>query len=508
MDRVVVDGTALSWVDDPSGARLEVGTSDAGGPSRAARSAFRLTPEGGRIRVGMALIPTTRVVDISIQPSVLMEVLPIDVGSCRPGSSGSVAARWVARLSERSSIWHPSDPDSAGLIRTVGGGAFPLLGAAYDRGASPVREIPRWAACTLTRTSARDAARAAFTSKATRPVIAGLARGLVQRHREQPDDPDPVEATDGGGGVTCVSLLGIGLALMGDPVLEPDDLARLLGQDCSDCRPALWPTSQQIALFRGQAPMLGRTRASRLLVEAATRADGIRLLSRIITALDHVGHLLPRTIANRLEDLDHQCHELLPIDPNPTRGRWGPLPQRSTRPAPPAPPRPRAVPPGRPGEDLTADLQGPPDHAPRAPAPADPRRRALLAPHHEDHRSPAPGDSGLRDTIRALHGAAPSDGLVLIVPRSGAELQAWGRRFANCVGGYSAAVEAGRSHIVGVELHEALTYCLEIKPDRTIRQFLGYRNRAVPREHTTVVARYLVARGALDAGNRANRVWL
>ncbi|MGA2836219.1 MAG: PcfJ domain-containing protein [Acidimicrobiales bacterium] len=101
-----------------------------------------------------------------------------------------------------------------------------------------------------------------------------------------------------------------------------------------------------------------------------------------------------------------------------------------------------------------------------------------------------------------------SDGLVLVVPRSGAELQAWGRRFANCVGSYSAAVEAGRSHIVGVELHEVLSYCLEIKPDRTIRQFLGYRNRAVPREHATVVARYLMSRGALDAGNAANRVWL
>ena len=91
-----------------------------------------------------------------------------------------------------------------------GGIAFPLLGAAYDLGASPLEEIPRWAGPVLAAPTVADGARTAFGASATRPV----RRALVEAIRPLPTGQ--------------VDLTVLALALMASDVLEPDRLARVL----------------------------------------------------------------------------------------------------------------------------------------------------------------------------------------------------------------------------------------------------------------------------------------
>lgn len=507
MERVEVDSTVLTWLDGVSGGRLEIGAIDAIASKCATRSAFQLTPADGRIRIGMALIPTSHVVDVSTQPAVLREVLPIGVGACPAGSSGSVAAAWIARLSHRSSCWRPADPDAAGLIRTACGAAFPLLGAAFDLGALPLVKVPRWAAPALAHSSARVAASTLFASKATRPVIAALVRGLIQPGLASEPHSIAHSAEGGVDGASHVNLLGVGLAMMGESVLEPDSLARVLGMVSNHVDPNTWPTSEQIAIFHLHAPALGASRTERLLVDAASRPNGPLLLARVIGALDDVGHRLPRRLASRLDEFDQQCQSLLPVDPNPELGRWGPLPARGSSPARQLRPAQRRQSAARPNQVPDAAARGPVGRRPAGRG-VDQRRRAFMAPAGELRRSEPNDASQLANAIRNLNGSALPGGLVLRVPRSGADLRAWGTLLSNCVGSYAAAVASGRSHIVGVELQDALQYCLEIKPDATIRQFLGHRNRAVPREHAGIVCRYLAAAGVLNATSPINQPWL
>jgi hypothetical protein len=138
----------------------------------------------------------------------------------------------------------------------------------------------------------------------------------------------------------------------------------------------------------------------------------------------------------------------------------------------------------------------------------DPRRRALLAPRATQPTSANRLASPDLNLTSVIDDVCLADGLSLHVPRSTAELEAWGRRMGNCLGSYGRAVTSGRSLIVGVELNGILTYCLEVAPNRSIRQFLGNRNRPVPPAHSAIVCTHLVAVGVLDALNAGNAPWL
>src|SRR5664280_507603 len=162
MDRLEIDSCLLGWESDRSGAMLEVESCAGAQALPASRTAFRLTAMGRRIGIGIAFLPTSRVIDVSIQPGVFEAVLPIDSGSCQPGTCGSIVANWITGLAEIASAWRPSDPDVAGLVGTAGGAAFPLLGAVYDQGAAALKAIPRWATPALRLPTAREAALAAF----------------------------------------------------------------------------------------------------------------------------------------------------------------------------------------------------------------------------------------------------------------------------------------------------------------------------------------------------------
>ncbi len=508
METLEVDGWVLSWESDHEGALLGISSGDRRPSPSAGRSAFRLTARGKRLGVGMAFLPTTRVIDVSIQPAVLEEVLAIEGGSCRPGSCGSIVAGWIARLADLVSAWRPIDPDVAGVNGTIGGAAFPLLGAAYDRGASPLREIPRWAAPVLAQDTARAAAGAAFGPKATRPVVASLASGLVQATSGAGSEGPGDDVAESGDDRPVVRLLPLGLALMGEPVLEPDRLARVLRQADVSRGSATWPTREQVTAFRRIAPLLGPVRTERLLCDALDEVSRRQLLSELIETLPQVGHLLPRRIANRLEDLVIQCRCLLPVDPNPQRGGWRPLPARETHAATRRAPVPSARRPTRAGAPAAPAIRPPEPPTEPLPRPRDPRRRALLPPRVPE-RPDRPVDL-LRhpQRISELHGITIDEDLRLVIPRSGAELAAWGARLGNCVGRYGPAVASGRSLLFGIEVNGALAYCLELESNGSIRQFLGHRNRPVPSAHASPVCRHLASVGVVDPDNPANQPWL
>lgn len=100
------------------------------------------------------------------------------------------------------------------------------------------------------------------------------------------------------------------------------------------------------------------------------------------------------------------------------------------------------------------------------------------------------------------------DPLRLVVPRTGAELAAWGERLHNCLGGFAAAVNEGRSIVVGVESCDRLVYGIEVRPDGVIRQFLATHNRPVPRPDARAVVGALAAAGVVRADAPANGHWL
>ena len=146
MERIEVDGHLLGWERRDAGAVLEV-AAGAGSDDRSVRATtFVLGVHDDRLRVELALLPTSRTVDVSLQPGLFGRVLPVKPGPCADGSAGATIARWVASLAGGTRMWRPADPSATGLLAVVGGAALPLLGAAYDTGAATLREVPRWAA--------------------------------------------------------------------------------------------------------------------------------------------------------------------------------------------------------------------------------------------------------------------------------------------------------------------------------------------------------------------------
>ena len=100
-----------------------------------------------------------------------------------------------------------------------------------------------------------------------------------------------------------------------------------------------------------------------------------------------------------------------------------------------------------------------------------------------------------------------ADRLRLVVPRTAAELAEWGARLHNCVGGFGPAVNEQRSIVVGVEAGDRLAYCIDVRPDGVIRQFLGAHNRPVPRPDALAVVQALAGAGVVRADLAANRHW-
>ncbi|MCU0270094.1 MAG: PcfJ domain-containing protein [Acidimicrobiales bacterium] len=257
------------------------------------------TPDGGRVRVGLILPVRRRVVDVSIQPGAVEGAVTGSSGAthgrCAP-STGEVAC-WLRRSAEV--VGNDHVPAGDDLVAVAGAAAFPLLGVAYRCGAAAEREVPRWACPVLTRSTARDAARAAFGVRAaTRPVVGALASALLPGREGGP-----------------VRFGPLALALMGCDVLEPDDVARLLRQ-ASEGPIVGWPSPESLAAARTMFAALGRRGALGVLGDVAARPDGFPHLAIVLVAY-HGALSVPTRPANRLDEFAAQVVAGLPVDPHP-----------------------------------------------------------------------------------------------------------------------------------------------------------------------------------------------
>lgn len=419
----------------------------------------------GRLRAGAVLLAGRTPTDLSAQPGALRALVAAAAGARTPVAASEVAAR-VADHVDRHGGWTPEGSTRGDLATVLLGGAFPLAGSAMARGARPIDQVPRWAVAALREPAAADAARALVGPRATRPVVAALARSLVP----------PPEAT--------IALMPLGFAAMAAESLEPDRLAVILSATDRHHPPASWPGTDDVALVRAVAPTLGATRLERMLLDAAAIADGPARLVETVRMWRSVHHLLPGRIPTRLAEVARCCRAAMPTDPvdRPSLVRgWTPpsitaaaRDQDETAPEPAAARRRPATSRRRPAHGIAARLAEPPVAVP----PPPPR-----AAHHQPRLAPdAPNVPVEVTAVMPRHPAARAvdglgiDGYTLRVPRTPRDLQTWGDRLGNCLATYTAAVVDGRSTIVGVFRDQRIVACIEIDRERRVRQFLGRAN--------------------------------
>lgn len=389
--------------------------------------------------------PLGRVVDVSVQPAAACEVLR-DAGQRTSSSASAIEAAVRSALLEargRCDSWAP--PDGASLLAGFGGAAFPLLAAVYDAGAAPVREVPRWAEPVVAARTARDGAIAAFGDRTTRPVVRALAEAL------QPGASNEVDFSN------------LALAMIGTDVLEPDRLARVLSTPRVAHPASHLPDPSTLDAARRTVAAWGAFRAERVLLDAATSTDGVKLLLESVRYCRQLRGQSPAALPNRLAEL-HDAY----------RSRVATAPRVQVQPV---------------------------------VRPVQPRRAASRAePQRPQHRIFAPSttlppvaaDSPLQisPTAAALHGRTFGN-LTFTVPRTAGDLQRWGRILSNCLGDFGPAAAAGRTTIIGIEQSNILAFALEIRSDGTIRQFAGRSNRAPDQATRNATVRILTAAGVL-----------
>lgn len=425
------------------------------------RPVVALVPGQGRVKVGLVVPVVGRIVDVGVQPATATTALA--EAASRAGvpmsSVDRTARRALAEAAERAAAWSPG-PEVC-LLRSFGGVAFPLLAAAYDEGAAPLAEVPRWAGPVLAAASIREAATTAFGASATRTV----RRALVEAIRPLPSGE--------------LDLTTLGLALMAGDVLEPDRLSRVLRAERVPRPVSQLPDRTALAAARPVLLDWGPERAERVLVEAAGRADGVALL---LATLDHArqlgDHGPPRPLPHRLGEL-HDVHRTLMRGMAAGRARHpaaGARHPATPPPAPQAPPTPTAR------------------RAHRAPdRPLAPPLAAMPVSRDTPIAPPA--------AVRALDGHRVGE-LTFVLPHTVGDLHRWGRLLSNCLADFGAAAATGRSVLVGVLSANRLAYAIELTPGGTIRQFCGAANRPPPDDVRRTAVDALIAAGAVAPSRR------
>lgn len=429
-------------------------------------SVLRLTPQSHRVAVGLIVPPSGRVVDISVQPGAACRALADAQRRTlsAPSVVDAAVRAAVHTAARRASAWIP--PEDLCWSHLFGGAAFPLLGAAYELDAAPVLEVPRWAAPALGSRTIGEAATAVFATAATRPV----RRALVGAIAPLPDGE--------------VDLSVLALALMGAPALQPDRLARVLSaervhQPSADLPdPATMRATRDVIRAWMRAGW-AEARLERVLVDAAGRPDGARLLVRCTTSARQLGdHGPPQPLPNRLQDL-HDVHRAL------VRSAPEPMARSGVATGQPTPRRPAA--PAR-------RVQERPRHQP-------------LAPSTSLGSVSASAPITATPSVRRLDGHRVDD-LLLVLPHTAGDLVRWGRILSNCLGDFAPAAVAGRTLIVGVHRANRLVHAVEVTPDGRIRQFCGVANRAPRDRDRRAVVEALALHGVLDVRSPRNRPWL
>ncbi len=458
------------------------------------RPVLALHPADGRVRVHLVVPEARREADLTAAPSAALACLDDAArrGGGAPEEARSSLAAALAEAVAAAGAWAPAEPVAP--LAALGGAGFPLLGAAYERGAAPVARVPPWAVPVVAAPDGRGAARAAFGDGATRPVVRALAATLAG-----PGDGAPV------------GLAGLGLALAGAQILDPDRLVRVLGSAPAD---GSVPSVDDLAACRVVVRALGPRRGERVLVDAAAEG-GLGRLGDVARVWPDVVDRFPARLPSRLAELRDLCRSLVVTDP-------GPLPppprRRATRPVRPTPPTAGRAAPSRgrarspqPGlVDLGDDLVSGAAAVRRRPvaAPAPPRgadHGGLRAPVVG---APLPPTTAVPASLRlARLDGCEVEGVRLSRPRTCGDLERWGRMLSSCVGSFGPAAVAGASELVAVHRGLELCGCLELTPGGTVRQLLGPANRSLDAATRRVVLRLLVDPGGIDPRAPGNRGW-
>ncbi len=425
-----------------------------------------LTPLDHRVRVGLVMPGLARVIDVSVQPSTACRALGEAAGNGRVEVSAveESTREAITAAVQVSDAWNPTA--EVALPGWFGGISFPLLGAAYDEGAAPVAEVPRWAEHILAERSFGRGAVLAFGSRATRPV----KRALVEAVRPLPTGQ--------------ISLGVLALALMGREVLQPDRIARVLGCDRTVHPVTDLPDPSTIDSARRVFNYWGEVRTERVLTEAAARPDGLAVLMKLVNyALQLGDHGPTGRLPNRLSDLHDTYRVLVPSAterPIPTARRCGSAGTRANQ------------------RRTEGRIEDRPAHHPVLAPPPTPGAST---------RVPSARRIAMPANIRALDGTASGD-LVFVVPRTVGDLTRWGRLLSNCLGDFGPSVDAGRSVIIGVERDRRLIYAIEITDGGNIRQFNGRANRLPGDQDRRNVLTTLVRASAINPMSATNRRWL
>ena len=415
------------------------------------------TPLDGRVATCLIMPGIDRQVDVSVSPRTALLTIrqAAEQRSVPRTQAEAITRRALDAAVAAAGAWAPGraigDDD---LAARLGGAAFPLLGAAYDEGATAIDEVPRWAAPILSASTARDGARIAFGSAATRPVVTAFARSLARTEGEP------------------VDLSRLALALIASDVLQSDRLARILVLDGQPWPVPRLPDPHALDDGRRATARWGAEHTERYLTESCNLDDGFAVLVRCIRYAVDLGAHGPSRLPTHLSEV----HDLY-------RSRFATLPTepRVAR-------RPRAT---RTCAAAEPTAQGEPQRPQPRPANRPPDYGLRLAPAAPSNMQVAPRDRIPHPTwLRTIDGVT-FDEFRLVLPGTCGDLELWSRMLSNCLDTYGRAARSGRSHLIGVEHRDHLRYVVEVTPQRRIRQFAGRSNRAPSIGHHDRIAAFL-----------------
>lgn len=434
-------GTELTWeLIAPGSAKVAL-------PGHGARGLhFRF--DAGRLDVAMELV-TGNKVDITVKPG-LVETLMTESAHHLDLDAAPVhrrlrdeLVRLCAQPAPRSAP-RPEQISHLELRAILLALSYPLTTPALVAGATPLGDVPRWAVPVLAEMDARSALTALVGAAGTNRRG---ARALVESL--SPSGGSPTGAT--------IALYPLALAAVGAGTLDAERTANVLGATDRFHPEREWPTPDEISMMRQALRLIGAERGSRVLHDAAGSPDGPRRLVATARAMLQLTTLLPRRLPASLDELERLCAELTPTDPRGDTIERSPHENRQE------------------GQVAMVD-----------------RVFGTTTPVQHTDVGPRPATFRYEPDVAAVDGATTDDGrLTLVLPRTPAELAAWGCMLHNCAADYRDRISNRRTTLIGVRHDGQLAYLIEWRRPGVIRQFFGARNHRVPHMHVVAVMELL-----------------